>query len=58
MYELAGDDLELAGGGIVAEEGRASRVERRCLDVFVEVWGSDGANPVVAALEGFTWSGA
>lgn len=52
LHELAVDDLELAGGCGVAEEGGAGRVERFGLDVFVEVGVGDGTDPVVAGLEG------
>lgn len=58
LHELAGDDLELAGGGVVAEEGGASGVERVGLDVLVEVGSGDGADPVVARLEGCAGSGS
>lgn len=55
--------MELAGGGVVAEEGWAGGVERVGLDVLVEVGRGDGADPVVARLEDFagsstTWDAA
>jgi hypothetical protein len=58
LYELPVNDLELAGCGVVAEKGGAGRVEGGGLDVFVEVWGGDGADPVVAALQCFSGAGA
>lgn len=39
------------------EEGGAGGVERRGLYVFVEVWGGNGADPVVTRLESFSRAG-
>lgn len=52
LDELAGDDLELPGGRVRVEERGARLVFGGRLQVFVEVWVFDGADPVVAGLEG------
>ena len=57
VYKLdqlaVGGDLVLAGGGGGGEDCSArGGVEGGGLQVFVEVWGGDGADPGVACLEG------
>lgn len=58
FHELARYDLELAGGGVVAQECGASAVEWRGLHVFVEIGCFYGADPVVPCLESFAWTGS
>ena len=55
LHELAGDDLELAGCGVGGEDGLARGVEGCGLEVFVEVWGFDGADPAVGACMLGSW---
>ena len=53
LDQLAVYDLELPGGCGGGEDRRAGGgVEGGCLQVFVEVWGGDGADPGVACLQG------
>jgi hypothetical protein len=58
LYELPVDDLELARGCVVAEEGGARAVQWAGLHVFVEVGRCDGPDPVVPALECGAWAAA
>lgn len=58
MHQLAIDDLELAGCSVITEDGGAGCVERLGLHVFVKVWSSHSADPIIASLERFAWAGA
>jgi len=48
LDKLSGNDLELAGCGVGIEDGGSWGILGFCLEVFVEVRGFDGADPVVA----------
>ena len=58
LDQLAIDYLELPGGRGVREDCPAWRgVQRGGLQVFVVVWSRDGADPGIAALEGWACAG-
>lgn len=53
--ELAAHDVELPGCRVGVQDCGPGGVFGGCLEVVVEIWGFDCADPVVAALEGRAW---
>lgn len=57
LDKLSVDDGELPGCEVGGQDGGPGNVGGGCLEVLVEIGGGDGADPVVACLEGCAGTG-